>query len=145
MAADVVSGIWMLVAAGSLVCMWHHRRRAELRSFEMSMDLLRSELLAPINGSSGRVSPGRAFATRRRAQIVRITYIPAALLLSVGVATGGPRLMASGVVLANLGTLYRVALRRSSLLRLRTSAVASTPVVPPRLWQRALPELDVAA
>lgn len=144
MAADVVRGIWMLVAAGSLVCVWHHRRRAELRSFEMSMDLLRSELLAPINGSSGRVSPGRAFATRRRAQIVRITYIPAALLLSAGVVTEGPRLMASGVVLANLGTLYRLALRRSSL-PLRTAATARTPVVPPRLRQRALSEFDVAA
>lgn len=118
----VLTGAWILVGIPAAVAILRERQSPD-RHFERAMAALGSQPTSPT------LRLGVSL-TRRRAQVASGIYAAAAACFTVGMVVQSPEVLGSSVVMANLGTFYRI-----TVLRARAVAVQRrsppTYVLPP--------------
>lgn len=112
----VLAAAWILVGIPAVVAIYRERRSPDLH-FARAMDALGHQANAPT------LRLGVSLE-KRRTQVAAGIYASAAVAFTVGVVMQSPGVLGACVVLANLGTFYRI-----SVLRVR--AVAAQRHAPP--------------
>jgi hypothetical protein len=112
----VLAAAWILVGIPAVVAIFRERRSPDLH-FARAMDALGHQ------PTKSNLRLGVSL-TKRRAQVTSGIYASALVAVSVGLALDSPGVLAASVMLANLGTFYRI-----SILRVR--AVAAQRHAPP--------------
>lgn len=121
----VLAVLWVVVGVPAIVGVIRERRAPDVH-FSRAMGALGATPVPP----TGRRRLGHQVSVaQRRHQVTAAIYLTAFLTTTAGVAMGSRPVLASGVLLVNLGTVYRIV-----VLRLRAVAAqrqrSSGPVVP---------------
>ena len=119
----VLAAAWILVGIPAAVAIYRERRSPDLH-FSRAMDALGHQANAPLLRLKVSVAT-------RRARVTAGTYASAAVAFAVGVAVQSPGVLAGCVLLANLGTFYRLSVLRVRAVAARRQAAPPTFVLPP--------------
>jgi hypothetical protein len=100
----VLGAIWVVVGIPAIIAIAREKRSPDL-TFARAMDALGTQ------SPSASMHLGVSLATRR-AQVLGVFYAGACTMFAVGAATESQGVLGAGVVLANLGTFYRLTVLR---------------------------------